>query len=99
MSWLTFALLPYAWLFALFWLLRFGLRLLIDRTSSPHRKSLLLSVQKNKEEYNSQKTHSPKSDDSEWEHVRESATSKTKAPQIPKDTSFDGFVGFFHPFA
>ena len=66
----------------------------IGKKSHPQRKALSDVVSQNKREFGAGSKSSPMSDDGEWEHVGKEATQDNKL-----DTNYDGFIGFFHPFA
>ena len=87
-------LLTNAWVLVLLWGLRSFLVYRIGKQSHPQRKALLDVVNQNKREFGAGSKSSPTSDDGEWEHVGKAATQDEKP-----DTSYDGFIGFFHPFA
>ena len=93
----TLLLLCNAWLLLAYWSLRALLRRSILRQSEPRGKTLLAAVERNKEDFSVARKVSSKSDDDEWEHVRGSSEHGNDR-QSPKD-EYDGFIGFFHPFA
>ena len=95
---LTLLVLSNTWIFLLYWIARTLLRHIILRKSFPRRKVLIETVKKNKEELTHTKRHSPNSDDGDWEHVGPSF-GKPLQRKISPETGFDGFIGFFHPFA
>lgn len=101
-SWYTVSasllLLSNAWIFLLHWSFRLLLRRLIRRRSVLRRKQLLLAVEKNKEEELARRKQASKSEDEDWEHVHSSSEEK-KGRGVSPDTKFNGFIGFFHPFA
>lgn len=83
-----------AWIFVLILTSRFLLRYSINRKASLQRQTLSHVVDNNKKEYGPKNKPSPKIDGEEWEHI-----GKTATPDVVPNTTYTGYIGFFHPFA
>ena len=72
--------------------------LLILTSSYSRRKSIRDQVLRDQEAFDKQKRPSPKSEDDDWEQVSSETPSKVATKKTSK-SDYDGFIGFFHPFA
>ena len=80
------------------WLLCFILRRHITQVSSKHREFVISSVKRDREASEKEERLSSGPEDADWEKVQgsEKAVSDREAS---KDNTYDGLIGFFHPFA
>ena len=80
------------------WFICSILKFFILRTSKTRQKTIRESVARDQEAFEAEKRSSPKSEDGDWEKVQ--ATEKQSEHYVSSAyNDYDGFIGFFHPFA
>ena len=73
-------------------------QLLVQRNSYSRRKPIRDQVLRDQQAFDSQRRPSAKSEDDDWEQVPSKTFSKIATKKTP-EKDYDGFIGFFHPFA
>lgn len=73
-------------------------KFLVQNKSKSRRKPILDRVLRDQEAFDNEKRPLPKSEDDDWEQVS-SETSSKAAAKAPLRSDYNGFIGFFHPFA
>lgn len=73
-------------------------RILVEENSDSRRKSIRDQVLRDQKAFDNEKQPSPKSEYDDWERIT-SETSSRAATTKPSKSDYDGFIGFFHPFA
>lgn len=69
----------------------------IRRKARGHRELIRARVQIEEEDYRSRKSRQSKAEDDDWEKIEGDGSGEP--PRVSeKESGWDGFVGFFHPF-
>ena len=71
---------------------------IIQSNSDSRRKSIRAQVLRDQEAFDNEKRPSPKSEDDDWEQISSEISSRAATKKTSK-SDYDGFIGFFHPFA
>ncbi|KAG8527941.1 uncharacterized protein KY384_006857 [Bacidia gigantensis] len=85
-------------LFVLSWSITSLLRHTINHESSARRTSIRASVTRELASLDGQATRSPNSSNGDWERVSNDSEKSGEVAPLSKE-GYDGFIGFFHPFA
>lgn len=73
-------------------------KIIVQKNSYSRRKSIGDQVLRDQNAFENEKRPSPKSEDDDWEQVSSEPYSRVATKSTSKN-DYDGFIGFFHPFA
>ena len=72
--------------------------IIVQKNSYSRRKRIRDQVLRDQQAFDNEKRPSPKSEDDDWEQIPSKISSKAATKKTSK-SDYDGFIGFFHPFA